>query len=52
MWDWDAQKCLQCSQRWVFNSQGVCCPVDDYCKEWDRDGSCVACYKGYDLENG
>jgi hypothetical protein len=28
-WDWDAQRCLKCSNNWVFNNLGVCVPVSD-----------------------
>ena len=49
-WDWDNQECLQCSARWVFNADGVCVPVDDFCATHDESGACVTCYKGYHLE--
>jgi len=51
-WDWDNQKCLECSARWYFNANGVCTPVNDYCSAWDNYGVCTACYKGYDLKDG
>jgi hypothetical protein len=51
-WDWDNQKCLQCSQRWTFNTAGVCTPVNDWCSTWDNYGACTACYKGYNLKDG
>ena len=51
-WDWDGQKCLECSTNWVFNSKGVCVPVSDQCKTSDASGACSSCYKGYDLVKG
>ena len=51
-WDWKNQKCLQCSNNWVFNTNGVCVPVSDQCNTFDRSGNCVSCYKGYSLSNG
>jgi hypothetical protein len=51
-WDWTNQKCLACSNNWVFNSKGVCVPVSDMCQSHDASGACTACYKGYDLVNG
>ncbi len=51
-WDWDNQKCLACSQRWTFNTAGVCTPVNDYCSNYDNYGVCTACYTGYQLADG
>ena len=51
-WDWDNQRCLECSQRWVFGSNGVCVPVSDTCATFSSNGVCTACYKGYQLING
>jgi len=51
-WDWDNQKCLSCSNGWVFNGQGVCIPVSDQCKTSNTNGACLSCWKGYDLKNG
>jgi hypothetical protein len=52
IWDWDNQKCLQCSVRWIFNANGKCVPVSDFCSLFDAKGVCTACFKGYDLKNG
>jgi len=52
LWDWNNQKCLQCSNNWVFNTQGACVPVSDQCKTFDLTGNCVSCYDGYNLVNG
>jgi len=52
-WDWDNQICLQCSKRWVFNSNKQCVPVDDQCSSFDSNsGTCTACFSGYNLQNG
>ena len=51
-WDWKNQKCLQCSNNWVFNDKGVCIPVSDQCNTFDSRGNCVTCYKGYNLVSG
>ena len=51
-WDWDRQLCLQCSEKWVFNSQRVCVPVSDKCASHNGNGACASCYEGYRLENG
>jgi hypothetical protein len=51
-WDWDKQVCLQCSNRFVFNSQRVCVPVSDNCNQWNSSGACTSCYAGYILNGG
>ena len=51
-WDWDNQRCLECSARWVFNEQRVCVPVNDNCATWGDNGVCLTCYKGFELNNG
>ena len=52
LWDWNNKECLKCSDNWVFNSQGICIPVSDQCKTFDKYGACVSCYIGYNLVNG
>lgn len=37
---------------YFFNADGVCTPVSDHCRSWDLNGSCTACYYGYDLTKG
>ena len=51
-WDWNNQKCLSCSKRWAFNNDNICVPVADQCATNAEDGSCLSCYKGYDLKDG
>ena len=52
IWDWQNQVCLTCSKNWVFNTNNVCTPVSDRCREHDENGLCTSCYFGYDLEAG
>lgn len=52
-WDWDSQKCLKCSQRWVKDQNNRCVPVSDNCAIHNSAGSCTGCYNGYVLnQNG
>ena len=51
-WDWNNQVCISCSNGFTFNANKVCVPVSDQCKSYDVNGSCTACFKGYDLANG
>ena len=51
LWNWSQQKCIRCSDNWVFNN-GICVPVSDQCKTFDSTGACVSCYKGYKEMNG
>jgi hypothetical protein len=51
-WDWNNQKCLKCSSRWVFNKDGVCVPVADQCKTHAENGECLTCFFGYDVKEG
>ena len=50
-WDWDNQKCLECSIRWTFSQSGSCVPVDNNCLSFNNFGECNSCYKGYNLVN-
>lgn len=52
VWDWKNSVCLECSTNWVFNSNSICIPVSDQCRNSDKTGACTNCYKGYDLQNG
>ena len=51
-WDWKNRRCLQCSEHFVFNNNGVCIPVSDQCKTNDLSGACTSCYKGYQVVVG
>ena len=31
-WDWDNNRCLECSSHWVFNNDKICTPVNSDCK--------------------
>jgi hypothetical protein len=52
LWDWDHQKCLECSARFVFDADGYCFQVSNDCASHDASGSCTSCYKGYKLNSG
>ena len=47
-WDWDNQICLECSHRHVMTNNG-CKPVSDDCADYNDQGYCEKCYKGYEL---
>ena len=50
---WDEGVCVECSDHFYFNSNGVCCEVKPQCKLFNREeGMCVACYQGYHIVNG
>lgn len=49
---WKGDLCLECSDKWVFNSNKACIPVSDLCKTNTEVGECSSCYYGYDLVNG
>lgn len=49
---WNNGVCTECSTNWVFNVNGLCIPVSDLCKTFDKNGQCLTCYYGYDLVNG
>ena len=48
---WENGVCTVCSNRWAFDSNGVCQQVSDSCKT--HDGlQCASCWSGYILNNG
>lgn len=49
---WANGKCVECSARWVFDSNHVCRSVDDLCRTWSANGQCLTCYGGYVIEAG
>ena len=50
---WDNGICVECSDHYYFNENGVCCEVKPQCKNFNRQvGICEACYQGYGLVNG
>ena len=52
-WDWDKQICLKCSNRWHFNSNNKCIPVEDNCNSYDQaSGTCTSCFAGYLVSSG
>ncbi len=52
-YDQDQSKCLQCSNRYYFNQNGICTAVSPQCQTWSNaTGLCTSCYQGYTLANG
>jgi len=50
---WSEDSCLQCSDRFFFNKNGVCCEVQGTCQQFNsKEGVCERCYEGYIVENG
>ena len=49
---WNGNTCIQCSQRWFFNTNGACTPVSDFCATWNSNGNCLTCYGGFVLSEG
>lgn len=50
-WDWSNKVCKACSEKYVFNSNGLCVSVSDQCRTHNDAGFCTSCYRGYDLVN-
>ena len=50
---WSNDACLQCSDRYYFNSKGVCCEVQGTCQQFNsQQGICEKCYEGYSVVDG
>lgn len=49
---WNKKVCTKCSVRFYFNSENICIPVSDNCRDWDSNGQCTTCYNGYSAVNG
>ena len=50
---WSEDVCLQCSDRYYFNKNGVCCEVQGTCEQFNaQEGICEVCYEGYSVVNG
>ena len=42
---WSSDVCLQCSDRYYFNSKGICCEVEGTCQQFNtQQGICEQCY--------
>lgn len=50
--EWKGQNCTKCSVRYFFNSNNICVPVSDNCREWSLNGECTSCYYGFGVVNG
>lgn len=50
---WSEDSCLQCSERYFFNKNGVCCEVQGTCEQFNAlEGICEVCYEGYSVQDG
>lgn len=50
---WQDDVCVECSARYYFNKNGICCEVKPECREFNtQEGICEGCYAGYQLVDG
>lgn len=50
---WSQDSCLECSDRFFFNKNGVCCEVQGTCQQFNtQQGICEKCYAGYTVVDG
>lgn len=50
---WSGDSCLQCSERYYFNKNGVCCEVQGTCQQFNQEqGICEKCFEGYTVVDG
>lgn len=50
---WSGDSCIECSDRYYFNKNGVCCEVQGTCQQFNlQEGICEKCYEGYTILNG
>jgi len=50
---WSEDSCLQCSDRYYFNKNGICCEVQGTCEQFNtKEGICEKCYEGYSVVDG
>ena len=50
---WSDDSCIECSDRYYFNKNGVCCEVQGTCQQFNlQEGICEKCYEGYNVVNG
>lgn len=51
IWDWDNNKCLECSKRYYFDSNRKCQAVSNLCNAFDsKSGACTSCFTGFILK--
>jgi hypothetical protein len=43
----ESNKCIQCSNRFFLSPDGLCVPVNPLCDNYNQNGGCTSCYKGY-----
>ena len=50
---WEDGVCTECSERYYFNKNGVCCEVKPECNVFNKaEGICEACYQGWEIVDG
>ena len=50
---WEDGVCTECSFRYYFNKNGVCCEVKPECKVFNTaEGICEGCYQGWEIVDG
>jgi hypothetical protein len=50
--NWTDGNCVECSKGYVFNTNGICCEVDQYCQQFNTAvGICEVCYTGYSVSS-
>lgn len=48
---WKEGFCVECSQGYIFNNNGICCKIDQNCEVFNRDvGVCEQCYNGFQVD--
>lgn len=42
---WSGDACIECSERYYFNKNGICCKVQGTCQQFNlQEGICERCY--------
>lgn len=50
---WENGVCIECSARFVFNANQVCCEIKPQCKTFNvAVGICEECYQGFKVVDG
>ena len=45
----ESGKCTQCSNRYYLSQDEICVPVNPLCENYNPNGACTSCYKGYTI---
>ena len=50
---WEEGVCVECSEHYYFNKNGICCEVKPECRIFNvEEGICIACYQGWKIIDG